>query len=137
MGRTRRAPARSRASSAGLARVVPATRARTRTSATVVVPDNLARIVTELHGEAGREWLARLPRLVAAHARKWSLTVSPPFASLSYNYVAPAVRSDGTDVALKVGFPDRGLVTEIDALRCYDGAGVARLIEADAKHGVL
>jgi len=137
VGRTRREPARSRASSAGRTRVAPAGRARKRTSATVVVPDNLARIVTELHGEAGREWLTRLPRLVATHARNWSLTVSPPFSSLSYNYVAPAVRSDGTDVVLKVGFPDRGLVTEIDALRCYDGKGVARLIEADPQRGVL
>ena len=72
---------------------------------TVSIPDNFARTITALYGEAGREWLARLPSLVADAAAQWSLTVFVPFEPLSYNYVAPAVRSDGTDVVLKVAFP--------------------------------
>jgi hypothetical protein len=60
---------------------------------TVNIPDNLARTVIDLYGEAGRAWLARLPSLVGAYARQWALTVLPPFEPLSYNYVVPAVLS--------------------------------------------
>jgi streptomycin 6-kinase len=61
----------------------------------------------------------------------------PPFAPLSYNYVAPAVRADGTEAVLKLGVPHRELVTEIEALRLYDGRGMARLLEADADRGAM
>jgi hypothetical protein len=39
---------------------------------------------------AGKEWLANLPSLIAACQARWGLTAHPPFAGLSYNYVAPA-----------------------------------------------
>jgi streptomycin 6-kinase len=84
------------------------------------VPERFARITADLYGPAGGAWLDRLPDLVAECARRWSLTVLPPFADLSYNYVAPAVRADGADVVLKLGFPDpelnSQLGTEIAAL---------------------
>lgn len=91
----------------------------------------------ELHGEAGVEWLSSLPSLVADCARRWSLTVSPPFEPLSYNYVAPAVRADGADVVLKVGVPNPELLTEIEALRLYDGRGSVQLLDADRERGIL
>ncbi|MBI4641187.1 MAG: phosphotransferase [Candidatus Tectomicrobia bacterium] len=101
------------------------------------IPDTFVRTITELYGEAGLEWLARLPSLVTDYAQQWSLTVFSPFVPLSYNYVAPAVRSDGADVVLKVGFPNPELFTEIEALQCYDGRGVVRLLEANRADGVL
>jgi len=63
--------------------------------------------------------------------------VAPPFPSLSYNYVAPAVRADGTEVVLKLGVPNPELVTEIEALRLFDGRGIVRLLEADTERGSL
>ncbi len=104
---------------------------------TINIPENFARTIAALYGEAGREWLARLPSLVAEYAQQWSLTVLSPFEPLSYNYVAPAVRADGTDVVLKVGYPNSELYTEIEALRCYDGHGSAQLLEVSQEHGVL
>jgi streptomycin 6-kinase len=104
---------------------------------TVNIPDNFARTMAEIYGEAGLAWLARLPSLVGAYARQWSLTVLPPFEPLSYNYVAPAMRADGTDVVLKVGFPNPELYTEIEALRCFEGHGSVQLLEVSRKHGVL
>lgn len=101
------------------------------------VPDHFARRIVEVHGPAGAMWLDRLPALVAACERRWSLTLLPPFAPLSYNYVAPAVRADGAEVVLKLGVPHRELLTEIAALRLYDGHGIARLLDADADEGVL
>src|SRR5262249_26037393 len=96
-----------------------------------------ARTIAALYGEAGRTWLARLPSLVTEYAQQWSLTVLSPFEPLSYNYVAPAVRADGTDVVVKVGYPNPELCTEIEALRCYDGYGMVQLLEVSQEHGVL
>jgi streptomycin 6-kinase len=101
------------------------------------IPENFARTMGEVYGAEGRAWLGRLPGLLAGCARRWGLTVGPPFVPLSYNYVAPAVRADGTPVVLKVGFPGRELRTEIAALRLYDGHGIAQLLDADAEAGAL
>jgi streptomycin 6-kinase len=101
------------------------------------LPDGFARTMVELHGAAGVEWLDRLPSLIADCAARWSLTVQPPFEPLSYNYVAPVIRTDGTHAVLKLGVPNDELLTEIKALRLFDGRGIVRLWEADAERGVL
>jgi streptomycin 6-kinase len=104
---------------------------------TTNIPERFARSMIELHGDVGREWLDRLSGLIAAYERRWAIRVAPPFANLSYNYVAPAVRDDGSRVILKVGVPHPELASEIAALRLYDGRGCARLLEADPEHGAL
>ena len=101
------------------------------------VPNDFARTIVELYGSEGVKWLSRLPSLLANCAERWSLTVMAPFDPLSYNYVAPAVRADGTDVVLKAGVPNPELLTEIEALRLFDGRGIARLLEVDTAEGVL
>jgi len=101
------------------------------------VPDNLARTTVELYGAAGVEWLSHLPSLLAACAERWGLTILPPFANLSYNYVAPAVRAGGTEVVLKAGVPNPELRTEIEALWLFAGQGSVLLLEADAELGLL
>ena len=104
-------------------------------------PPEFARRMVELHGAAGAAWLERLPALIADLADRWSLRVLAPFEPLSYNYVAPAVRSASTSgegpVVLKVGVPHPELLTEIEALRLFDGRGAVRLLEADAARGAL
>ena len=79
----------------------------------------------------------RLPALLEACERRWALTVLPPFPNLSYNYVAPVVRADGTEAVLKIGLPHRELRTEIDALRLFDGRRSVRLLAADPEQGAL
>lgn len=91
----------------------------------------------ELHGATGAAWLSKLPTLVAECAVRWSLTVMPPFENLTYNYVAPAVRADGADVVLKIGVPNPELLTEIAALRIFDGRGIVQLLDADPALGAL
>ena len=49
------------------------------------VPDNFRRCMRELYGEAGLEWLNRLPAILDECERRWDLAVGPPFAPLSYN----------------------------------------------------
>jgi streptomycin 6-kinase len=99
------------------------------------LPEDFRRTI-EMFGERGAVWLDRLPALVAAYERRWDLRVLPPFA-LSYNYVAPAVRADGTQVVLKLGVPDPELSSEIEALRFFEGRGAVRLLEAEPGEGVL
>jgi streptomycin 6-kinase len=103
----------------------------------LAIPDTFARTTIELHAEAGAAWLNDLPALLDDYAQRWSLTILSPFAPLTYNYVAPAVRADGLRAVLKVGFPSHELHTEIAALRLYDGHGIARLLGADPGGGAL
>jgi streptomycin 6-kinase len=103
----------------------------------VAIPDNFTQTMREVYGTEGDAWLRRLPAILSDCARRWSLTVGLPFEPLSYNYVAPAARSDGTRTVLKVGFPCKELMGEIEALRLYDGAGIARLLAAEPEQGAL
>lgn len=101
-----------------------------------ITPD-FARSTSEIFGAAGAAWLERLPALVDECARRWSLAVMPPFLPLSINYVAPAVRADGTEVVLKLGVPNRELTCEIDALRLCAGDGIVQLLDGDEDQGIL
>lgn len=103
----------------------------------IAIPAQFARKTIGLYAEAGVAWLDRLPAIVADCARRWSLTVGPPFPRLSYNYVAPAVQADGTPVILKVGFPSQELLTEIAALQVYAGRGSVRLLAVAREQGAL
>lgn len=78
-------------------------------------------------GDAGEKWLSQLPEIVDYCATTWSLEIGPPF-QLSYNYVAPAAMSDGTQVVLKLSAPDKEAGNERDALRLFDGDGICRLL---------
>ena len=97
----------------------------------------LAGKMMDLHGAAGAEWLRRLPTLVAECARRWSLTVTPPFPGIGYSYVAPVAREGVDDAVLKVAFPNHEFTSEREALRLYGGCGAVRLLDADPDRGAL
>jgi len=101
------------------------------------IPQGFSRVIVELYGAEGAQWLDRLPALIAGLAERWSLAVLPPFDPLSYNYVAPAIRDDGTQAVLKVGVPNRELLTEMDALRLFNGQGAVRLLKFDRDGGAM
>ncbi|MGH2633370.1 MAG: aminoglycoside phosphotransferase family protein [Tepidiformaceae bacterium] len=100
------------------------------------IPESFARCMRDVYGDAGNEWLARLPAIVAECEQRWSIRVEAPFV-LSYNYVAPATRADGTPVVLKAGYPCKELRNEIDALRLYAGRGIGALLESDSELGAM
>jgi streptomycin 6-kinase len=102
----------------------------------VELPAGLSERITNVHGEAGAAWLARLPLLLADAERRWHVTLGPPF-ELSYNYVAPAARLDGPDAVLKAGFPSQAIGWEIDALHHFDGRGAVSLLDVDREAGIL
>lgn len=100
------------------------------------IPTAFAQTILDIYQDKGAAWLNQLPALLDEYAQRWSLTMEAPF-SLSYNYVAPAKRVDGSAVVLKVGYPNRELRNEIDALRLYNGDGIVQLLDCDPENGVL
>ncbi len=99
--------------------------------------DRFSRNVIGVHGEAGAGWLSRLAGIIAECERRWSLRVMPPFAPLSYAYVAPALLADGTEAVLKLRVPDHEFQMEMEALRLFDGNGTGRLLRADFDLGAM
>ena len=100
------------------------------------IPDRLAGTVVLAFG--GRDWLTRLPRLVADAASTWQLDVGDPFEpGGNVGWVAPVRRRDGSNAALKVEFPGHPNPCAAKALRHWAGRGAARLIDADEARQVL
>src|SRR5512146_203941 len=95
------------------------------------IPDEFAAFIADYFGAEGGEWLAALPALLATYSRRWALTPLPPFAGLSYNYVTPVRRADGSPAVLKAGVPGDEFRAGIAFLRLCEGRGAVRLLEAD------
>ena len=103
----------------------------------IEIPAPYRKFMGELFGDEGDAWVAALPALVERYAEQWSLVdIGVPF-SLSYNYVAPVVRADGSEAVLKVSSPHGEHYGEIDALLLYNGEGVNRLLAVDREPGVM
>jgi len=99
------------------------------------VPDVLTRNVLGAWGEDGARWLAALPGLREDVASAWGLR--EPYL-LSYHWVAPATRADGTAVVLKLGVPGaEHLPVEAATLQCWGGAGAVRLLAYEPAWGAL
>jgi streptomycin 6-kinase len=100
------------------------------------IPEDFAAFIRKFAGQEGDEWLAALPALVRDFCAQWGLTLAAPF-NLSYNYVAPVTRADGSPAVLKVGLPSDEFLTGIEFLRMCDGVGAVRLLEADTERYAL
>ena len=61
----------------------------------LALPDNLARSATDPPGPQGAARLERRPEIAAGCARRWSLTLDPPFPQISINDAAPGECTDG------------------------------------------
>jgi len=100
------------------------------------IPDRLAHIVVSAFGDGGRDWLARLPSLVADAACAWQLDVGAPFEpGGNVGWVAPVRRADGSDAALKVSCHCN--LWEAKGLQHWAGRGAARLFDSDEASQVL
>ncbi len=88
-------------------------------------------------GDEGKTWLDDIPNIIKEYEEKWSIKVGAPF-NLSYNYVAPAKKTDGKNVVIKIGFPkDREFQTEINALEVFDGQGAEQLLKEDKDKSII
>ena len=87
--------------------------------------------------EGGPEWLARLPRLAAECAERWSLRLGEPFPDGHVSLCLPAERNDGARVVLKINFPEEETEREGDALELWNGEGAVRLLGYDRTRRAL
>jgi len=94
------------------------------------IPEEFANRMIQMNGEPGRIWIESLPAILAEHAERWSFSLGELF-ELSYNYVTLVKRADGMEAVLKLGFPNRELLSEMHALQVFDGHGMVQLLEAD------
>ena len=76
-------------------------------------------------------WLRQLPDTLNELRARWSLTLAAPIHEASCAWVAPAVRTDGSRVILKLGMPHMEAAHEIQGLRFWNGDGIVQLLEAD------
>jgi len=102
----------------------------------VTIPPALTRNVVASWGADGRRWLARLPALLAEVADHWELRLGEPYR-LSFHWVTPVVRADGSRAVLKLGVPGEHLAIEAEALSIYAGHGAIRLLAYDPRRGAL
>jgi len=105
------------------------------------VPEYLEQ--TAARQPAVREWLGRLPEIVADLARQWSLSVGEPFRPGGQcSWTAPATDASGAALVLKVTFrfPGGEERDEAAGLSAWDGNGVVRLhavCNAESGNGLL
>jgi streptomycin 6-kinase len=104
----------------------------------LALPEDFVRFMRAAYGtEAANAWFERLPSLLEECAERWQLELLPPFEHLSFHYVAPAVRVDGTPVILKTCSLTDEFAHGLAALRIFDGRGIARLLEWDEDNEVM
>lgn len=102
------------------------------------LPENFIQFLRDVYGtEAANAWLQRLPSFLEECALRWQLELLPPFENLSFHYVAPAVRADGTAVVLKTCEFSDEFAHGLAALRLFNGRGIARLLEYDEGKKVM
>jgi streptomycin 6-kinase len=87
--------------------------------------------------EAGQEWLAALPDLLAECVAQWSLRVGPPFSYALASLALPAELPDGTPAVLKIQYPDPDSLHEATALDHWAGDGAVRLLRHDPARRAL
>jgi streptomycin 6-kinase len=86
----------------------------------------------------GREWLDSLRRLLAECAELWDLRLGETLRGGFVSLPVTAKLPDGTDVVLKIQFPDRETEHEAAALELWDGGGAVRLLAHDpVRHALL
>ena len=98
------------------------------------LPQKFREVILGAFREEGRNWLLRLPEIVAEIEQNWSLKVHAPVPNLSYHYVAPCEVEAG-EAVLKIGFPGEAayILNELKMLKFLDGSSVNKLLRFDEK----
>ncbi|MFI1723223.1 aminoglycoside phosphotransferase family protein [Streptomyces sp. NPDC020489] len=102
------------------------------------IPEELAAAQEKFNGEAGRGFIAGLPRLAAEFLDRWGLRRDGAAMHGVTALVLPVVRrADGTKAVLKLQPLDEESAGEPVALRVWDGDGAVRLLDHDATTGTM
>ncbi|WP_327317134.1 aminoglycoside phosphotransferase family protein [Streptomyces sp. NBC_01235] len=95
------------------------------------VPETFVRATVDREGEAGADWIARLPSLLGELTDHWGCVPDGDVVHGGVGIVVPVVWGGATPAVLKVSFPHPGNVHEPDAFAAWGGQGAVRLYERD------
>lgn len=113
-------------------------RAPPRLDGVIHIPEELVATQTKYNGEAGRAFIAELPRRAAEFLDRWELKTTGPSMYGMASLVLPVERAaDGTRAALKLQLNDEESAGEGPGLRTWAGNGIVRLLESDAATNTL
>jgi streptomycin 6-kinase len=102
----------------------------------ITVPPAFAIATATCEGEAGRTWIAELPRLVEALVAEWKLVIDGPPMHGYLGLVVP-VRYRAEPCVLKISWIDESTADEALALSAWNGRGAVRLLRAQLSLGAL
>jgi len=116
------------------------------------LPIEFIKTIQDVFGDNGKMFLENLPSLIEEVSSRWGLTDVQPVPNLSFNFVAFAtsprasraplpyrahvLKGEG-NVILKMGTVNPELVSEMAALKYYNGDGACQLLECDEERGFL
>ncbi|MDQ0887068.1 streptomycin 6-kinase [Paenibacillus sp. V4I9] len=100
------------------------------------LPKQFVQTLRDVHKGKAEEWLRNFDRLIYDCEKRWQMKMMSPF-DLSFNFVAPAIRKDGTEVVIKLVIPGDEFVSEVDALTLFNGNGIVKIIDVDIAKGIL
>ncbi|MFD1019824.1 aminoglycoside phosphotransferase family protein [Thalassobacillus hwangdonensis] len=102
----------------------------------MMLSTSFEKTIVHFFGEKGREWIEGFDSLYRYCEERWGLEIHEPF-HLSVNYVAPAVKQDGTEVVLKLSVPSEEFLSELETLKAFNGEGVVPLLDYDIDRGIM
>jgi streptomycin 6-kinase len=100
------------------------------------LPKVFIKNIINVHKEKGEKWLRDFQSLIHECEQRWQLRILDPF-ELSYNFVAPAIRKDGTQMVIKLAVPGEEFLTEVKALQLFKGNGMVQMLDVDKEKGIL
>ena len=72
------------------------------------IQPKLAKRLTDVHGDVGRQWIAGFPSLLARFCQQWEVAeLGSTFGYVGYAWVAPVILADGSKAVLKLAPPDK------------------------------
>lgn len=99
------------------------------------LPDSFIHTIRTVF-EDGEKFLSILPLLIQEASQSWGLRDVQPVPNLSFNFVAFA-KQNTRDVILKIGVINPEFISEMVALKAYNGEGACQLLECDEEKGFL
>lgn len=100
------------------------------------LPDTFIKQITGVHGEKASEWLRHFEEMLADCEKNYDLHIQQTF-NLSYNFVAPALRSDGSEVVIKIVIDQKEFEAELRALQLLSGESTVKVLAFEKERGIM
>lgn len=101
------------------------------------IPSILIENIISLHGDSGSQWLKNLPQFISHYENQWKFKAGDCFSDAQFNVVLNAIKNDNMPIVFKCCVPNKEFVTEVNALKHYNGFGAAQLLKSDIDSGAM